>query len=64
VSLKDAKDVASVRQATLDALGNVSFDGLTGKVGFDKYGDSTSRVLTSYKVANLKWAQIKTVTVP
>jgi branched-chain amino acid transport system substrate-binding protein len=63
VSLKGAKDVASVRQATLDALGKVSFDGVTGKVSFDQFGDSTSRVLTAYKVADLKWAQMKTVTV-
>ena len=41
VSLKDAKDVASARQATIDALGKVSFDGVTGKVAFDKFGDST-----------------------
>jgi branched-chain amino acid transport system substrate-binding protein len=64
VSLKDAKDVASVRQATLDALGKISFDGVTGKVSFDQYGDSSVRVLTAYKVADLKWAQMKTVTVP
>jgi branched-chain amino acid transport system substrate-binding protein len=63
VSLKDAKDVASVRPATLNAVQNISFDGLTGKVGFDKFGDSTSRVLTSYKVVGLKWTQIATVTV-
>ncbi|HEX7552408.1 MAG TPA: hypothetical protein VF378_02560, partial [Geothrix sp.] len=64
VSLKEAKDVPSVRQATLDALGKISFDGVTGKVSFDQYGDSTIRVLTAYKVADLKWAQMKTVTVP
>jgi branched-chain amino acid transport system substrate-binding protein len=63
VSLKDAKDVASVRQATLDALGKISFDGVTGKVGFDQYGDSTIRVLTAYKVSGLKWGQMKTVAV-
>jgi branched-chain amino acid transport system substrate-binding protein len=63
VSLKDAKDVKSVRPATIDALGKVSFDGVTGKVGFDEFGDSTIRVLTSYKVTGLKWAQIATVTV-
>jgi len=50
VSLKDAKDVVSARQATIDALGKVSFDGVTGKVAFDKFGDSTTRVLTVYKV--------------
>ena len=60
VSLKDAKDVASARQATIDALGKVSFDGVTGTVAFDKYGDSTSRVLTVYKVADGKWGPVST----
>ena len=60
VSLKDAKDVASARQATIDALGKVSFDGVTGKVAFDQYGDSTSRVLTVYKVVSGKWAPVST----
>jgi branched-chain amino acid transport system substrate-binding protein len=60
VSLKGAKDVASTRQATIDALGAVSFDGVTGKVAFDQYGDSTSRVLTVYKVVNGAWVPVNT----
>ena len=60
VSLKGAKDVASVRQPTIDALGKVSFDGVTGKVAFDQYGDSTSRVLTVYKVVSGAWAPVST----
>jgi len=60
VSLKDAKDVASTRQATVDAMGNVSFEGITGKVAFDKFGDSVSRVLTVYKVTDLKWVPVLT----
>lgn len=60
VSLKDAKDVASVRQATIDALGKVSFDGVTGKVAFDQYGDSKTRVLTVYKVTAGKWVPVNT----
>ena len=38
------------RQATVDAIGKVSFDGATGKVAFDEYGDTTTKVLTVYKV--------------
>ena len=60
VSLKGATDVASVRQATIDALGKVSFDGVTGKVSFDKFGDATSRVLTVYKVTTGKWVAVDT----
>lgn len=60
VSLKDAKDVESARQATVDALGKVSFDGVTGKVAFDEYGDTTTKVLTVYKVTGGKWAPVNT----
>jgi branched-chain amino acid transport system substrate-binding protein len=60
VSLKDAKDVVSARQATIDALGKVSFDGVSGKVAFDQYGDSVTRVLTVYKVAGGKWVPVNT----
>lgn len=60
VSLKDAKDVTSARQATIDALGKVSFEGVTGKVAFDQYGDSTSRVLTVYKVIGTAWSPVNT----
>ena len=59
-SLKDAKDVESAREATVDALGKVAFDGVTGKVAFDQYGDTTSKVLTVYKVAGGKWTTVET----
>jgi len=60
VSLKGAKDVASTHQATIDALGKVSFEGVTGHVAFDQYGDSTSRVLTVYKVVGTAWTPVNT----
>jgi branched-chain amino acid transport system substrate-binding protein len=59
-SLKDAKDVESARQATVDAMSKVSFDGVTGKVSFDQYGDTTSKVLTVYKVSGGKWTTVET----
>ena len=59
-SLKDATDVESARKATVDAMAKVSFDGVTGKVAFDQYGDTTSKVLTVYKVAGGKWATVET----
>ncbi|WP_328521573.1 branched-chain amino acid ABC transporter substrate-binding protein [Kribbella sp. NBC_00359] len=59
-SLKDASDAESARQATVDAMSKVSFDGVTGKVAFDQYGDTTSKVLTVYKVADGKWATVET----
>jgi branched-chain amino acid transport system substrate-binding protein len=60
VSLASAKDASSARQATVTAMSSVSFDGVTGKVAFDQYGDTTSRVLTVYQVKAGKWAPINT----
>ena len=62
VALKDAEDVKGQRQAIVDAVGKVSFDGVTGKVAFDQDGDSTSKVLTVYKVDGGKWVAAKTDT--
>lgn len=58
-SLKDATDAESGRQATIDALADVTFDGVTGKVAFDQYGDTTSKTLTVYKVAGAKWTTVE-----
>ncbi len=60
VSLKDAATVKDARKATIDAVGQVNFDGLTGKVAFDEYGDSTTRVLTVYKVTDGQWVADET----
>lgn len=59
VSLKDAKDVKGARQATVDAVGKVSFDGVTGKVSFDEFGDTLVKVITGYKVEGGKWVSVK-----
>jgi branched-chain amino acid transport system substrate-binding protein len=59
-SLAGATDVESARQKTVDAMSQVSFDGVTGKVAFDQYGDSTSKVLTVYKVDAGAWATVET----
>jgi len=60
VSLKDAEDAESARQATIDAIGKVNFEGATGKVAFDEYGDNTTKVLTVYKVTGQKWEAVET----
>jgi branched-chain amino acid transport system substrate-binding protein len=41
-------------------MGKVSFDGASGKVSFDQYGDSTTKVLTVWKVDGGKWVPEKT----
>lgn len=60
VSLANATDAKSARQATIDAVGAVKFDGATGPVAFDQYGDAVARVLTVYKVTDGAWAAEKT----
>jgi len=47
------------RAKIVAAMQNVSFDGVTGKVSFDEFGDATNKQLTVYSVANGAW---KTVT--
>jgi branched-chain amino acid transport system substrate-binding protein len=59
VSLANAEDAKSARQATIEAMGSVSFDGATGKVAFDEFGDTTTKTLTVYKVEGGKWAAEK-----
>jgi len=59
-SLASASDAKSARQPTIDAIGKVSFDGATGPVSFDEYGDTKTKVLTVYKVTDGKWVADKT----
>ncbi|HKX67259.1 MAG TPA: branched-chain amino acid ABC transporter substrate-binding protein [Intrasporangium sp.] len=59
VALKDAEDVKSARQAVIDAVGKVSFAGVTGQVGFDEFGDTKVKVITGYKVDGGKWVAVK-----
>ena len=60
VSLAEADDAKSARAATVDALGKVTFEGATGPVAFDEFGDDTTKVLTVYKVEGGKWTADKT----
>ncbi len=59
-SLASADSAEAARQPTIDAMAKVSFDGVTGKVAFDEFGDTTSKVLTVYQVKDGKWAAINT----
>lgn len=60
VSLKDATSADAAREATVKAMSDVAFDGVTGKVAFDQYGDTTSRVLTVYQVEGDAWKPVNT----
>lgn len=59
-SLADAEDAKSARAGTIEAIGGVSFDGATGPVAFDEYGDAVTRVLTVYEVKDGAWGAVKT----
>ncbi len=41
---------------------DVSFDGVTGKVSFDEFGDATNKQLTVYSVKDGDWATVKSGT--
>ena len=60
MSLASAADAKSARQPTVDAMADVAFDGATGKVAFDEFGDTTTKVLTTYKVEGGKWVADET----
>jgi len=60
VSLPTASDASAARQPTVAALDKVSFEGASGNVAFDEFGDNKTRVLTVYKVENGKWVPNKT----
>ncbi len=50
------------RAKVTEALGKVSFDGVTGKVSFDQYGDTTNKQLTVYEVKKGTWKSVKSAT--
>ena len=56
---KDKID-ATVRKAVIDEVQKTQLDGVTGKVAFDNFGDSTSKILTVYKIKSGTFAPEKT----
>ncbi|MEU4152255.1 branched-chain amino acid ABC transporter substrate-binding protein [Streptomyces sp. NPDC026659] len=53
---------SDARAKVTAALQNVSFDGVTGKVSFDEYGDATNKQLTVYSVENGAWKAVESGT--
>ncbi|MFF6775040.1 branched-chain amino acid ABC transporter substrate-binding protein [Streptomyces sp. NPDC012637] len=62
VQANGGKVPTDARAKVTEALGKVSFDGVTGKVSFDEYGDTTNKQLTVYKVEGGKWIDVKSDT--
>ncbi|MCL8010650.1 branched-chain amino acid ABC transporter substrate-binding protein [Streptomyces sp. AS02] len=52
----DGKVPSEGRKAVLDAMAKVKFDGVTGSISFDEFGDTTNHTMTAYKVKNNAWA--------
>jgi branched-chain amino acid transport system substrate-binding protein len=40
------------------ALSGTAFDDVTGPVGFDEYGDTTTPVFTLYRVTDGVWVEV------
>ncbi|MGW5849341.1 branched-chain amino acid ABC transporter substrate-binding protein [Streptomyces sp. NPDC055254] len=62
VAANGGKLPADSRAKVVEALGKVTFEGVTGKVAFDQYGDTTNKQLTVYKVEGGKWVDVKSDT--
>src|SRR5438874_1093046 len=46
----DAAGAKTFRQAVINAVQNISFDGVTGHQAFDKNGDTTDKIISIYQV--------------
>ncbi|MDX3230935.1 branched-chain amino acid ABC transporter substrate-binding protein [Streptomyces sp. ME19-01-6] len=55
VNDNDGKLPDDARAKITEALNKVSFEGVTGKVSFDQYGDTTNKQLTVYEVVKGAW---------
>ncbi|UZJ34087.1 branched-chain amino acid ABC transporter substrate-binding protein [Streptomyces endophytica] len=56
VEANNGKLPDDARKKVTDAMNKVTFDGVTGKVAFDKYGDTTNTMITAYQVEKGDWA--------
>ncbi|MFE7814132.1 branched-chain amino acid ABC transporter substrate-binding protein [Streptomyces sp. NPDC057433] len=58
----DGKLPDDAREKVTAAMQDVSFDGVTGPVAFDEFGDATNKQLTVYAVENGDWNDVKSGT--
>lgn len=63
-ALQGAEEVTpAVRRAVVASVQAADEQGASGRVWFDSYGDTRSKILTMYRVANGVWTPVKTETV-
>ncbi|MEV0226584.1 branched-chain amino acid ABC transporter substrate-binding protein [Streptomyces sp. NPDC050704] len=55
-------DMNDLRSTVVEEVGKSDFEGITGKVSFDEYGDTTNKQLTVYQVTKGEWKAVKTGT--
>ncbi len=55
-------DMTDLRTKVTEAVQKSDFEGLSGKVSFDEYGDTTNKQLTVYQVVKGEWKAVKTGT--
>lgn len=55
-------DINALRTSVVDGVQKSDFEGLTGKVSFDQYGDTTNKQLTVYQVEKGAWKAVDTGT--
>ncbi|MHC3468671.1 branched-chain amino acid ABC transporter substrate-binding protein [Streptomyces sp. 7R007] len=51
-------DINSLRSKVVDEVQKSDFEGITGKVSFDQYGDTGNKQLTVYQVKSGKWVAV------
>jgi branched-chain amino acid transport system substrate-binding protein len=49
-----------LREEIVAAVADTDMEGVTGDVTFDEFGDTTTKVLTVYRVNDQEWAAVKT----
>lgn len=55
-------DINDLRSKVVDGVQKSDFEGITGKVSFDQYGDTTNKQLTVYQVEKGAWKAVETGT--
>ncbi|GAA4011702.1 branched-chain amino acid ABC transporter substrate-binding protein [Streptomyces plumbiresistens] len=55
-------DINKLRSSVVDEVQKSDFEGISGKVAFDEYGDTTNKQLTVYQVEKGAWKAVETGT--
>jgi branched-chain amino acid transport system substrate-binding protein len=61
-AVKEGKSGDDLRDEVTKEVQESDFEGVTGKISFDQFGDTNSKVLTMYQVKNGAWVPAKTGT--